>query len=273
MGSTLLARLRSFFFGRPEFADVARADFLGAIVNAFAGAAGNAQKNKYAKKAAREQMDFQERMSNTAYQRSVADLQAAGLNPMLAYSQGGASTPSGAQAQNLESPLLGAINGAQAGVQMASGIQQIQQSEATQDQLEAQADKIRSETMTREFNSALRVSELDESMVRADAGRAGTVKTQEEIEKIKEERKNLIAAFRGIQADSSAKAAQARITEATESTEVKRRKDVGELTGMEIPKAKAEANWYEGLGQANPYLKSLLMLLKGTHSASSVLRR
>lgn len=57
----------------------------------------------------REQMEFQKYMSNTAYRRAVRDMQKAGLNPMLAYSQGGASTPAGSQA-NIEDAITPAIN-------------------------------------------------------------------------------------------------------------------------------------------------------------------
>lgn len=69
---------------------------------------------------AQRQMDFQERMRSTQYQTAIEDMKKAGLNPMLAYTQGGAGTPSGAMGQVSTAKVGNVIGSALAGAQAAS---------------------------------------------------------------------------------------------------------------------------------------------------------
>lgn len=55
---------------------------------------------------AAKQRDWAERMRSTGYQTAMQDLKAAGLNPMLAYSQGPAAMPTGANASTSSMPQI-----------------------------------------------------------------------------------------------------------------------------------------------------------------------
>lgn len=72
---------------------------LGSIVGGALSYLGGRSRNRSQIRQARAQMDFQERMSNTGYQRAMKDLKAANLNPILAARLGPATTPGGAMAQ------------------------------------------------------------------------------------------------------------------------------------------------------------------------------
>lgn len=82
----------------------------GAVVGGLLANKGAKDQNAANAGQSQAQMDFQERMSNTAHQREIVDLRKSGLNPILS-AKGGASTPGGAQAQM--------VNTAKAGVDAA----------------------------------------------------------------------------------------------------------------------------------------------------------
>lgn len=111
------------------------------IVSGVLGLIGGERANNAREDAASAQMAFQESMANSQYQRGVKDLEAAGLNPMLALMKGGAAAPQGAMAQ-VENSLGGAVTSAISGSVASETVKNLQEQNEL---LKAQQKKTESE--------------------------------------------------------------------------------------------------------------------------------
>lgn len=158
------------------------ADVVGGAASAYSAYQSTAQTNEANIEQARQQMQFQREqadraqafsaaqiqqqreyetsMSNTSYQRAIGDMQAAGLNPMLAYHQGGASTPASPAASGVVGGPGAKADIANEGMAAISTAFQFERQRAEIERADAETDNIKQRTLTEKYETEHRGLEV-----------------------------------------------------------------------------------------------------------------
>ena len=186
---------------------------------------------------------------------------------MLAYSQGGSSTPGGSVAPPAVNTLQGAISGAQASVSMMRELQEIEKSKAEVARVRAEAMEIANRTLEPEAYSARNAAEvLARRMAAEDSWQTSIVRSKEAGLRVAQHNEadsrtklnNALSLIRELEGDRDSE---------TYGSDIRGKIARNELYSLEIPKAKAEAKFYEGIGEYAPLIRQLLQVLGGISSA------
>lgn len=215
----------------------------GAAIAGGLGFLGQQSANEANAEQARLNREFQERMSNTQYQRGVADLRAAGLNPALAYQQGGASSPTGSSAPPMQNTLAGPSNA-------LSTLLQLQLQEAQIKNVEMDTHKKHVDAQATEYITGNEVANI---IARTELLQEQKIAMSQEN---KQRVERLAADLRKAVLEGDTYLVQMRSAELRMT-----------LDRLGIPEAEASANYFRGLGKWSPYVggaKELIDLIPGS---------
>lgn len=185
------------------------------------------------------QMDFQERMRATQYQTATADMQAAGLNPMLAYGQGGAgtvggSTSSGATSSGAQAQMANSLgSGVSTAMQALSTLEQVSNLRATNEQIHAQTENIDADTKQRNAQTVNLLEELNRIKATTRTSDAQTSELHQRV--------------RNMQQELLTEQFETKYREGSWEADVARRKSESEAARMDLSRSRWEEKYYGGI--------------------------
>lgn len=233
-----------------------------ALGSGIAGFLGGRETNTANVELARENTAFQERMSNTAYQRQVKDLEAAGLNPMLAYVKGGgASTPTGTVL-----PMQNAV---------ATGIASAESAARTA-RVPHEIGKISADTATARAQMWLTQSQEALNFASADQKRSHINFMENQVNKITQEIVNLKSDDERIKAAARQLTSSAALLDQQRLTDVQRENSIrwmavktmleGDLLNLEKQAIESADNFAKEFKQYAPAISMILDIVRTFHS-------